>query len=121
MSARYLTRGLGKNCQGQTTDEFAWTTCETDYNAILEFSDFYSWGWNIAGTPHGTVHIWLGGVLDCDDAYEEIASLVGPEVTSELLLLTMFHRKQLFCYGLFRCEGNVSMDVNPQQVTVKHL
>lgn len=116
-----MTRGMGKMCQIQTTDTFPWTTCLTDYKAVSTYSDFYSWAWNIAGLPHGTVHIWLGGVIDCDESYAEISALVGADITKELLLLTMYHRKQLFCYGLFRCEGVVSTDMKPKEVSTGRL
>lgn len=113
---RYLTRGMGKMCGAQIDESFPWPTCSMHYDMVTSYTDFYSWVWYSLYDPHGPVHIWIGGVLDCEDTYEEIASLVGPEIAEELALYSFIHRKNLFRQGLFYCEGTASVDQTPSEV-----
>lgn len=96
----------------------AWPTCSAFYESIVSYDNFNKWAWNIQASPHGPVHLWLGGILDCDDLYNEIAALVGEFIAKELGLLTLYHRKDLFYAGIFKCKGHVEVDVPPSEVRI---
>lgn len=113
-----MTRGLNKECLVLVDDYLEWPTCEIHYNLTLTNDDFYSWVWDSLGSPHGTLHLWLGGVMDCKDAYSKTASLVGPDIAKTLSFLAVGHRKPLFYNGIWQCEGDkVSVDVKPEEVS----
>lgn len=118
---RYLTRGLGKNCQLDMEELEPWPTCESHYDMVAAYSDFYAWAWNIDLIPHAAVHDWVGGVLDCEDMYKDIASAVGVEIAWDLLQLTMSYRKNLYCDGIFKCEGKgAGVSQKPAEVRSKY-
>ncbi|CAM9999705.1 unnamed protein product, partial [Ectocarpus fasciculatus] len=104
----YLTRGMGKMCDAKVDEYYPWPTCEMHYDLATAYSDFYSWVWYSLYDPHGPVHIWIGGCLDCEETYVGIADLVGPDIAEELALYSFIHRKNLFREGIFMCEGNTA-------------
>lgn len=68
--------------------------------------------------PHGPVHIWIGGVLDCEETYAGIVEeLVGKETAQDLAMLAFVHRKDMFRDGIFSCEGNASVTESPDEVS----
>lgn len=103
---RYLTRGLGKLCGIETEPAFPWPTCKVHYELLARHSDFYGWVWDAQYDPHGPVHIWLGGVLDCEASYARVIDLVGKETGTDLAMLSFIHRKNLYREGLFKCKGS---------------
>ncbi|CAN0255413.1 unnamed protein product, partial [Ectocarpus sp. 4 AP-2014] len=42
-SSPYLTRGLGKLCDGSVVDTYGWPSCEEHHNLVMDYDDFYSW------------------------------------------------------------------------------
>lgn len=108
---------MGKMCGANVDESFPWPTCSMHYDMVTSYSDFYSWVWYSLYDPHGPVHIWIGGVLDCEGTYAEIASLVGPEIAEELALYSFIHRKNLFRDGIFSCTGTVTVDTLPTDVS----
>lgn len=86
------------------------------YQLATEYTDFYSWVWYSAYDPHGPVHVWLGGVVDCEDTYEGIAKLVGEDTARKLSFISFVHRKNLFRDGIFKCEGSVDVAESPDEV-----
>ena len=52
-------------CGVRVQSFYPWPTCETHYNLNQDHSDFYSWVWKSMYDPHGPVHLWLGGLMDC--------------------------------------------------------
>lgn len=86
------------------------------YELATEYSDFASWVWNSLYDPHGPVHVWLGGVLDCEETYREIGHLVGQEIAKDLAYISFYHRKNLFRDGIFKCEGNADVKSAPEEV-----
>ncbi|CAM9875490.1 unnamed protein product, partial [Ectocarpus sp. 12 AP-2014] len=99
-SSPYLTRGLGKLCNGSTIDTYGWPSCEDHHNLVMDYDDFYSWVSNCMGSPHAPVHIWIGGVLNCEDTISAITSLVG-ENNANSLLNTYKQRKILWSHDMF--------------------
>ena len=68
------------------------------------------------GDPHAPIHNWLGGDLDCDATYNEIATLVGADVAEVLAFLGSGNRLGLFCDGIWGCTGTASVDEKPSEV-----
>ncbi|CAB1107536.1 TYR [Ectocarpus sp. CCAP 1310/34] len=101
---RYLTRGLGKLCGGSTVERYGWPSCEDHHNLVMDYDDFYSWVSESMNSPHGPVHTWIAGVLNCEDTISSLSSLVG-ENNANSLLNTFKQRKLLWSYGMFGCEG----------------
>ncbi|CAM9212040.1 unnamed protein product [Hapterophycus canaliculatus] len=112
----YLTRGMGKMCHANLDESYPWPTCAMHYDMVTSYHDFYSWVWYSLYDPHGPVHIWIGGVLDCEETYASIAALVGPDLTEELALYSFIHRKNLFREGTFSCTGTASVEQSPSDV-----
>lgn len=53
-------------CGARVQSYYPWPTCEMHYNLNDRYDDFYSWVWASLYDPHGPVHVWIGGVLDCE-------------------------------------------------------
>lgn len=104
-------------CGGDVGDVYPWPTCSSHYNLATSYTDFYSWVWESLYDPHGPVHIWIGGVMDCEPTYELIGDLVGEEIASALALYSFLHRKNLYRDGFFTCEGTVSIDEKAADVS----
>lgn len=102
---RYLTRGEGKMCDGHVTDYYVWPTCQAHYELLTDYTDFYSWVWKSMYSPHGTVHTWIGGILNCEDTLGAISALVGKENAKSLALNTFDQRKNFWIEGYFECNG----------------
>lgn len=118
-SNSYLSRGMGKMCGGDVGDIYAWPTCSSHHSLATSYGDFYSWVWESLYDPHGPVHIWIGGVLDCDQTYELIGDLVGEEIASALSLYSFLHRKNLYRDGFFTCEGTATVDKKAADVSFR--
>ncbi|CAM9760402.1 unnamed protein product [Ectocarpus sp. 12 AP-2014] len=103
-SSPYLTRGLGKLCGGSTVERYGWPSCEDHHNLVIDNDNFYSWVSESMNSPHGPVHTWIAGVLNCEDTVSSLSSLVG-ENNANSLLNTFKQRKLLWNYGIFGCEG----------------
>lgn len=107
---------MGQICGLRVEEEYPWPTCQTHYDLTTSYSDFYSWVWESLYDPHGPVHVWLGGVMDCKETYNKISSLVGKDISAELEFYSFVHRKNLFRAGLFECTGSAGSDEKPAKV-----
>lgn len=108
---------MGENCQVNVDGYLDWPNCQIHYELTTTSGDFYSWVWESMGDPHGPIHLWLGGVLDCASTYNSVSTLVGPDVAATLAFLAVEHRRSAFCNGVWSCEGDkVSVDVKPEEV-----
>lgn len=107
---------MGKSCGDDISVFYPWPTCESHYSLVTSFSDFYSWVWESMFDPHGPVHIWIGGVMDCEETYQTIENLVGSAAAGTLATYSFVHRKNLYREGLFNCEGTASLDESPEEV-----
>ncbi|CAM9726487.1 unnamed protein product [Scytosiphon promiscuus] len=112
----YITRGMGKMCNAKVDDSYPWPTCELHYDTVTAYHDFYSWVWYASYSPHGAVHVWIGGVLDCEKTFEYIGSLIGLDLAEELSLYSFAHRKNLYRDGFFTCTGTASVEEAPEDV-----
>ncbi|CBJ25520.1 ortho-aminophenol oxidase [Ectocarpus siliculosus] len=108
-SSPYLTRGLGKLCDGSVVDTYGWPSCEEHHNLVMDYDDFYSWVSKSMYSPHGPVHTWIGGVLNCEDTISSVSSLVGEKNANSLSLKTFDQRKNLWRDGFFECEGSAAV------------
>eukprot|EP00903_Cladosiphon_okamuranus_P016180 g14931.t1 len=109
----YLTRGMGNMCGIDTSDTYPWPSCQTHYNLATEYDSFYSYVWESLYDPHGPVHIWIGGVLDCERSYAQIGELVGEESAASLAMFSFVHRKNLYRENIFKCEGTAGVNQKP--------
>ncbi|CAN0387437.1 unnamed protein product [Pylaiella littoralis] len=112
----YLTRGMGDMCGVDTSATYPWPTCETHYELATEYNDFYSYVWESLYDPHGPVHIWIGGVLDCEDTYSKIRELVGEYAAGVLAMFSFVHRKNLYRENFFSCEGTADVSQKPDEL-----
>ena len=50
----------------------------SDHFAVLNGSRAWSeFGWAISYDPHGSVHTYLGGTVDCNSTYDEVMAISG--------------------------------------------
>lgn len=103
-------------CGRRVEEKYPWPNCQTHYDLTTSYSDYYSWVWDSLYDPHGPVHVWLGGVMDCDDTYSKVASLVGVDIAADLAYYAFVHRKNLFRSGYFQCTGTAGVDESPDSV-----
>lgn len=108
---------MGTLCQINTEDAFPWPTCENHYDLVTKYSDFYSWSWDAMHDPHGPVHAFLGGMIDCKDKYDSIGDLVGASVAEEMALASGLTIKDLYRKGLYTCSGPVDPAMTAEEVS----
>lgn len=113
---RYLTRGLGKMCDGRVNDVYAWPTCESHYEQLTDYTDFYSWVWKSMYKPHGTVHTWIGGILNCEETLGAVSALIGEENADALGLSAFDQRKNFWIDGFFECKGAANVGESTDEV-----
>lgn len=104
-------------CGADVLKTYEWPSCSSHYDLMMDNSDFYSWVWESAYGPHGPIHIWIGGVIDCRDTYQAIGDLLGDQsIAAKLAEFAFLHRKNLYRSGFFRCEGTVDVSQSPEEV-----
>lgn len=108
--SRYLTRGMGEMCGADIDVSYPWPSCSTHYALAMYQDEFYSWVWESLYDPHGPIHVWIGGVLDCGGTFSKIADLVGDVLAEKMALLAFVYRKNAFRSGYFKCEGTAQID-----------
>lgn len=64
---------------------WAWPTCKIHYDLINDYHSFFEWSWESMYWPHGPVHFWLGGFLDCAETFHQVAELVGPTIANRFV------------------------------------
>ncbi|CAM9612742.1 unnamed protein product [Choristocarpus tenellus] len=102
----YITRGFGEFCGGDATSAQALPSCADHYSLTTDYNTFYGWSWYALVDPHGPIHLWIGGILDCQETFNDIANLVGVETTMDLRKLAITHRKTLYRDGLLFCKDD---------------
>lgn len=113
---RYISRGAGTDCQTSVDAWVTWPTCQIHYELVTSNDDYNSWAWDSLASPHGAIHFWLGGFIDCDTMYNSIGDVVGAEIASALSFLANSHRKKLFDEKVWSCKGTASVDETPTEV-----
>ncbi|CAM9834525.1 unnamed protein product [Ascophyllum nodosum] len=112
----YLTRGMGDMCGTRVEDMYMWPNCNAHYDLITLYDDFYSYVWTSLYDPHGPVHVWLGGVVDCESTFDKIADLTNREVAREMSYYSFIYRKNMWRAGYFKCSGSVEIEEKPGAV-----
>lgn len=107
---------MGNLCGADVEEHYPWPTCEMHYKLATSFTDFYSWVWNCQNDPHDSVHIWIGGTIDCEEDYAKIGELLGEETMRSLITLSFIYRKALYRNGLFSCTGSADVSQKPEEV-----
>ena len=97
-----------------------WPICELHYDLVKDYDDFYSWSWESMYMPHGPVHFWLGGYLDCAQTYDKMADLLGSTMADIFAAESFNNRKGLYWSGIWYCEGIVDEDTPPEDVSIFH-
>mmetsp|Transcript_103653 Transcript_103653/g.297777 ORF Transcript_103653/g.297777 Transcript_103653/m.297777 type:complete len:715 (+) Transcript_103653:82-2226(+) len=70
----YVTR-YHKQCGAKTSDVYRWPTCMNHWSLTFKKKTWYDWIWDVSYTPHGPVHVWVGGMGgDCADM--DLSSLI---------------------------------------------
>lgn len=103
-------------CGVRVEEHYPWPSCDDHYRLNMENSNFFSWSWFSMFRPHGSVHAWLGGMLDCDAMHSKFVDLVGPEIAKNLAYYAFNQRKNLYRSGHFSCEGSAEPNVKPYEV-----
>ncbi|CAM9655020.1 unnamed protein product [Pylaiella littoralis] len=111
----YITRGLGKHCDSLITDVYPWPTCDLHLSLVTDYSDWYGWVYESQHAPHGFVHVWIGGMLNCEETLTTLTSLVGKENTDSLKLSAL-NRKAFWDGEYFECEGAADADVSVDEI-----
>ncbi|CAM9814374.1 unnamed protein product [Ectocarpus fasciculatus] len=116
-SSPYLTRGMGTICDTyDVTQAYPWPTCELHYEMATEYSDFYSWVWTGMYGPHGPVHAWIGGAVNCEETLTKVSSLVGEDNAMSLALNAVDQRQNFWRAGFFSCEGMAEAGATEDEV-----
>lgn len=81
----------------------------------MKYSDWYGWVCESQHAPHGYVHVWIGGMLNCEETFSTLTSLVGKENTN-LLKFSAMNRKGFWQGGFFECQGAAEADLSVDEV-----
>lgn len=108
-------RGLGQYCDAKVVDDTPWPGCDTHYSLVTDYPTWYGWVCESAHTPHGNVHIWIGGMLNCDKTIGNLSDLVGKE-NADLLKEKAFNRKGYWREELYQCEGVADANMPLEEV-----
>lgn len=111
---------MGNMCGIDTSDTYPWPSCSTHYELATEYDSFYSYVWESLYDPHGPVHIWIGGVLDCERSYAQIGELIGEYNAGQLAMFSFVHRKNMYRENIFKCEGVAGVNQKPDEVSHAH-
>ena len=69
---------------------FRWPTCETHYNLTFSISTWNTYAWSSSYTPHGPIHIHVGGVGgECHSWHKELGPFLS-EKSIDTLKTTAF-------------------------------
>lgn len=112
----YLTRGMGNMCGVRVEGKHPWPTCLHHYELSTENASLYTWVWGSMQHPHGGVHAWLGGVLDCEEMHNDYVKWVGEDLALQLAYYGFIHRKYLYRSGIFKCSEPADADLTAQQL-----
>jgi len=75
------------------------------------------WSCESQHAPHGYVHVWIGGMLNCDDTMTTLTELVGRDNAVAIKKGSM-NRKSYWQNGMFECKGSADADVPVEEVCV---
>ena len=84
---------------------------------VTDYHDWNSWVCDSQHAPHGYVHVWIGGMLNCDDTLNALASLVGKD-NADSIKLSAMNRKSYWQKEMFECKGSAAEDTPVEEVCV---
>lgn len=84
---------------------------------VTGYSDWDSWVTQSQHEPHGYVHLWIGGLLNCDDTLDTLTHLVGKD-NADLIMLIAMSRKTFWERGFFECKGSAAEGTSVEEVRV---
>lgn len=99
---------MGQFCDAKISDTYPWPTCALHLSLVTEYPDWYGWVCESQHAPHGYVHVWIGGMINCHETITNLSALVGKE-NADLIKMSM-NRKSYWQEGYFECEGNADID-----------
>lgn len=105
-------------CGVRVEGKHPWPTCLHHYELSTENASLYTWVWGSMQHPHGGVHAWLGGVLDCEEMHNDYVKWVGEDLALQLAYYGFIHRKYLYRSGIFKCSEPADADLTAQQVCI---
>lgn len=111
----FVMRGLGQYCDGKAADVNRWPTCETHLSLVTDNPTWYGWVCESAHAPHGNVHLWIGGLLNCEETLGSLSDLVGGE-DAGLLMSRATDRHAFWRAEMYQCEGNADEDMPLEEV-----
>jgi hypothetical protein len=59
--SRLVTR-FHKQCGVSPASTYSWPTCMNHWSLTFKKKTWYDWIWDVSYSPHGPVHVWIGGV-----------------------------------------------------------
>ncbi|CAM9270816.1 unnamed protein product [Choristocarpus tenellus] len=111
-----MTRGMGEYCGGDSLAFQPMPTCADHYSLTTDYNTFYGWSWFSMNDPHSPVHVYLGGLMDCQETYNEIEHMVGRNAAEWLRMLSITHRKTLYRAGFLFCLDDVPTHLDTFQI-----
>ena len=55
-------------------------TCESHFDALADHDTWYDFAWSLPYSPHGNVHVVIGGNVDCVSVYDEIEAYLVTKI-----------------------------------------
>ncbi|CAM9305494.1 unnamed protein product [Ectocarpus fasciculatus] len=115
-SRPYLTRGLGEMCGLDSTEFYSWPGCSSHYDLQDKFNSYYGYTWWSQYGPHGPVHVWVGGNVDCKKNLDKVMAIVGEEYRLTMSGYLFVKRKDMFRDAMFKCRGFADFDVTEEDI-----
>ncbi|CBJ33496.1 tyrosinase [Ectocarpus siliculosus] len=115
-SRPYLTRGLGEMCGLDSTEFYSWPGCSSHYDLQDKFNSYYGYTWWSQYGPHGPVHVWVGGNVDCKKNLDKVMAIVGEEYRLSMSGYLFVKRKDMFRDAVFKCRGFADFSVSEEDI-----
>ena len=108
----YVTRATTFCGSEYDASALPFTSCESHYDMIQDYSTWQDFAWTLQSTPHGPIHVISGGTLFCDGMYDEIQKTFNfDEVLMGYLKIFSFYAlKNLYRNSLLTCPKSCSED-----------
>ena len=125
LNTDYVTRHFG-SCGISPSEGDTFPTCSTHYSSIKNDPFFastssasQSWVINAQSLPHGPVHLFLGGEINCEDSYDKLVKECGfdIELVRKWRVGSYGALKTLWRYGLVEFPGYCSRDTPSAECT----
>eukprot|EP00903_Cladosiphon_okamuranus_P011690 g10995.t1 len=112
----FMTRGLGEMCGLDSTEFYSWPGCSSHYDLQNRFNSYYGYTWWSQYGPHGPVHVWVGGNVDCKKDMDTVIDIVGEEYRQSMSGFLFVFRKDMFRDTAFKCRGYVEPQVSEEEI-----